>query len=964
MMPQTPPSPGSTEPPPSTHPEIAETIDRPTRHDPDSAATIDVAATEGPAPAPGTRLRYFGDYEIQSEIARGGMGVVYRARQVSLNRPVALKMIRAGAFASDEEVRRFHAEAEAAAALDHPGIVPIFEVGEHDGHHFYSMKRIEGGGLGDHIGRLKTRPRDAARLMAEVARAVHHAHQRGILHRDIKPSNILVDAEGRPHVTDFGLAKRIESDSGLTASGAIVGTPSYMSPEQARGHTRAVTTACDVWGLGAVLYHVITGARPFEGDSAMDTLRRVIEREPPRPRSIAPGVDRDLETIALKCLDKDPARRYASADALAADLDRFAAGEPILARPVGPAERLAKWARRKPALAGMAAALAVAVVAGAVGVAWNWREAVRQRNIARAEAVERKKQRDAAIAAERTARAEADKAVAVTDFLVDDILAQAAPDNHAREDRVTIEDALDLGGPKVAERFRGKPEVEAAVSRMIGLTYRKLSLFDKAQPYLERALRLSRQSLGDDAELSLEALNDVATLLEYRGRNAEAEPLFRELVERYRVTRGAEDESTFTAINNYAENMARMNRGDEAERLLSDLLEARTRTQGPTHQGVLITRFNRAVLLKDMGRLDESEQELREVLRLREEMLRPDHPEILQSQNSLALLLATRGRHAEAEPLQRAVLEARRRVEGPEHVSTLIAMNNLAMTLRARGALDEAESLIRECLRVRLRDLGPEHEHTVAAMSILASLRQDRGKLGDAARFFGEALDTARGTFPTGHPVVLTLVNNLALVEHLRGDPAAAEQGFREVVERRKADGHRESPQTVTNMGNLARALLDQGKLAEAEALAREIVDVCGLVFGPDSLSMTGARELLAEVWLEHDRFDEAEDALREVLEARRAASRPAPYTTSLLGGCLVGQSRFEEAEPLLVRTWPVLSRSRSLTPGARERALDRIIGLYEAWDRPAEAAEWRSRRLDLRFPADPFAADSDSGPL
>jgi tetratricopeptide (TPR) repeat protein len=962
MMPRTPQTPGSTEPepPPSTHPDLAETIDRPTRRHADPDATID-APPRAAADAPPPRVRYFGDYEIQSEIARGGMGVVYRARQVSLNRPVALKMIRAGAFASDEEVRRFHAEAEAAAALDHPGIVPIFEVGEHDGHHFYSMKRIEGGGLGDHIGRLKTRPRDAARLMAEVARAVHHAHQRGILHRDIKPSNILVDAAGHPHVTDFGLAKRIESDSGLTASGAIVGTPSYMSPEQARGHTRAITTASDVWGLGAVLYHVITGARPFDGDSAMDTLRQVIDREPPRPRAIAPGVDRDLETIALKCLDKDPARRYPSADALAADLERFAAGEPILARPVGPVERILKWTRRKPALAGMAAALAVAVVAGAIGVAWNWREAVRQRNIARAEAIERQKQRDAAIAAERTARAEAEKAVAVTDFLVDDILAQAAPENNPREKRVTIEDALDVGGPKVEDRFRDKPEVEAAVSRMIGLTYRKLSLFDKAQPYLERALRLSRQSLGDDAELILDALNDVATLLEYRGRNAEADPLFRELVERCRVTRGAEDESTFTAINNYAENMARMNRGDEAERLLSDLLEARTRTQGPTHQGVLMTRFNRAVLLKDMGRLDASEQELREVLRLREEMLRPDHPEILQSQNSLALLLATRGRHAEAEPLQRAVLETRRRVEGPEHVSTLIAMNNLAMTLRARGALDEAESLIRECLGVRLRDLGSGHEHTLAAMNILASIRQDRGRLDDAARLFAEALDTARRTFPAGHPVILTLVNNLALVEHLRGDPAAAEHGFREVVERRKVDGHRESPQTVTNMGNLARALLDQGKLAEAEALAREIIEVSRRVFGPESLSTTGAKELLAEVWLEQRRFDEAEEALREVLEVRRAASRPVPYTSSLLGGCLVGQSQFEEAESLLIPGWPPLSRSRFLTPDARDRVLERIIALYEAWGKPDQAAAWRLLGLDVAFPADPFA---DPGPL
>jgi serine/threonine-protein kinase len=236
------------------------------------------------------------------------MGVVYRARQISLNRPVALKMIRAGAFASVEDIQRFHAEAEAAAALDHPHIVPIYEVGEHEDQHFFSMKLIEGGSFAGRIASLKSRPRDAAALMATVARAVHHAHQRGILHRDLKPSNILIDPEGQPHVTDFGLAKRVDSDSGLTLSGAVVGTPSYMSPEQAAGRTRSITTASDVYGLGAVLYHLMTGAAPFHADSVMGTLRQVIERDPARPRTLDPTVNRDLETIALKCLDKDPAR--------------------------------------------------------------------------------------------------------------------------------------------------------------------------------------------------------------------------------------------------------------------------------------------------------------------------------------------------------------------------------------------------------------------------------------------------------------------------------------------------------------------------------------------------------------------------------------------------------------------------------------------------------------------------------
>jgi WD40 repeat protein len=318
-------------------------------------------------PARGTRVRYFGDYELLAILGRGGMGVVYRARQVSLRRLVAVKMLRSGAWASEDEVRRFHNEAGAVAELDHPGILPVYEVGEHSGRHYFSMKLIEGPSLSECLDRYIADSRAAAHLVAQVARAVHHAHMRGILHRDLKPANILLDSEGQPHITDFGLAKRTDGELELTETGAVLGTPGYMSPEQAEGRKRAITTATDVHGLGAILYAMLTGRAPFAGDSVAETLQRVRERTPDPPSHLNRRLNRDLEVICLKCLEKEPKQRYASAEALAEDLERWLSGLPISARPVSTAERVWRWGKRNPAIAA-AAALAVSGLLAASGL--------------------------------------------------------------------------------------------------------------------------------------------------------------------------------------------------------------------------------------------------------------------------------------------------------------------------------------------------------------------------------------------------------------------------------------------------------------------------------------------------------------------------------------------------------------------------------------------------------------------
>jgi serine/threonine protein kinase len=290
------------------------------------------------------RVKYFGEYELLEEIARGGMGVVFKARQVTLDRTVALKMILSGELASPEAIERFRVEAEAAAKLDHPGIVPIFEIGQHNGQHYFSMGFVEGQSLAQYIKNGPIAPRQAAEILKHIADAIAYAHEQGVIHRDLKPANVLMDAKGEPRVTDFGLAKQLHSERDLTRTGDVMGTPSYMPPEQAAGKSD-VGPLADVYSLGAVLYALLTGRPPFQSANVVDTIMQVIELDPVPPRKLDPKIERDLETICLKCLSKSPSHRYPSAIELSADINRFLNDQPILARPPGWLETTNQWAR-------------------------------------------------------------------------------------------------------------------------------------------------------------------------------------------------------------------------------------------------------------------------------------------------------------------------------------------------------------------------------------------------------------------------------------------------------------------------------------------------------------------------------------------------------------------------------------------------------------------------------------------
>ena len=359
---------------------------------------LGLRAEAAPAHEPALNLQLptpFGDYELLEEIARGGMGIVYRARQISLDRVVAVKLLLAGAFSTPENVKRFRVEASAAASLQHSNIVTIHEVGVHQGQHYLVMDYVDGPSLAKRVAQRPLPPKTAAAYVKIVTEAVQFAHEHGILHRDLKPSNVLLDTKDQPRVTDFGLAKRFEGDTELTLSGQLVGSPSYLPPEQAVAGHGKVSRRSDVYGLGATLYQLLTGRAPFQAATITETLQQVLDTEPVAPRLLNPAVPRDLETICLKCLEKEPARRYPTAQVLAEELERFLSGQPVVARPIGALGKGWRWCRRNPRFAGAVGVAVLSLLVGLVGVGWQWRRAESQR--VRAE--------DAALLARRNAYA-------------------------------------------------------------------------------------------------------------------------------------------------------------------------------------------------------------------------------------------------------------------------------------------------------------------------------------------------------------------------------------------------------------------------------------------------------------------------------------------------------------------------------------------------------------------------------
>ncbi len=511
-----------------------------------SLGSLNVPTEDGLSSRPPSRFESlptvrFGDFELLGILGRGGMGVVYQAHQRGPDRIVALKVLAGGSLAHPDELRRFRREAAALAALDHPNIVPILEVGEHEGRCFFAMPMIAGGSLADRLEDYRDEHRESALLMIDVARAVQHAHQRGLLHRDLKPANILIDERGRPNVTDFGLARWVDGATELTPTGAVLGSPPYMAPEQATGNRNAITILSDVYGLGAILYTLLTGRTPFRGDSAVQVIHRVVHEAPEPPRRSNPGIDRELECICLKCLEKEPKRRYGSAEALADDLERWVQGRPIKARPIGRFVRLGRWYRRSPAQARLVGCLALSILLGIGGILRPIGRANHEIRIARR----------------------------VPDLL-DELFTRDEPEV---DRRTTLGEILDRAERRIQERAYHSPEVEATERWIIGSILLRIGESARAEQHLRIAHHLFLTLDGPGHFGAIQTSENLAQTLIERGRLDEAGPFARTAYEGSRTHIGPHEPTTLSTLLTLARWQQAVGHRKEADRNIREVLK-------------------------------------------------------------------------------------------------------------------------------------------------------------------------------------------------------------------------------------------------------------------------------------------------------------------------------------------------------------------------------------------------------
>jgi serine/threonine protein kinase len=723
-----------------------------------------------------------GRYKLLEQIGEGGCGVVYVAEQEEpVRRRVALKVIKLG-MDTRQVIARFEAERQALAMMDHPNIAKVLDAGTTEsGRPYFVMELVRGIRITDYCDENRLAPRERLQLFVQVCRAVQHAHQKGVIHRDIKPSNILVTVnDGRPvpKVIDFGIAKatqgRLTDRTVYTAFEQFIGTPAYMSPEQAVMTTLDIDTRSDIYSLGVLLYELLTGRTPFDAkelmEAGLDAMRQTIrECEPPRPSTklnhlagdeLTTAAKRrgsdvprlihllqgDLDWIVMKALEKDRTRRYETANGLAMDVERHLRHEPVEARPPSKVYRFQKLVRRNKLAFAAALAVAAALVLGAV--------------ISASQAVR-------ATRAEGAAMHSQQQAEAMNLFLTEDLLYQATPDANASEKNVTMKEVLEKAARKLDHdaQIAKEPELEARLRLAVGNTYFKLGILGEAERHIRRAVGLRRSCLGPLHEQTLAAQEILVWFLVGGLKNVtEGEQLSRETWQGRRQVLGPEHRDTLDSMDTYATALTLQKKYEEAEPICRECLELRGRVLGTNHSDFLVTLGNLGQLLAERGNLAEAERVVRDVIQRRTRAGLADRTDTFACIHNLAVILLLADRVDEAEPLLADACRRARQLFGPENpLSTLRLQLTLARVWAGQGRLDEAENLAAQTLSIYRRSAS-SYEGTGRALLFLGRVKVEQGKLDEAEPLLREALTLLREHYASGRELIAQAANLLGVV--------------------------------------------------------------------------------------------------------------------------------------------------------------------------------------------------------